>query len=237
MTVYLVGAGPGDPELLTVRAARLLAAADVVLYDRLVAKETLALAPDSADMIDVGKSPGNSSVQSRMNEQLVEAAVAYPNGTIVRLKGGDPYLFGRGGEEVEALQAAGIDYQVVPGVTSALAAPSAAGIPVTHRDIARSVTIITGHDATDNEPVDWTPFAAMGPHHTLVVMMGARKRGLVAASLIAAGASPDTPVAFIEQATTAVQRILTGTLGNVEALDVRPPAVFVIGAVATLARS
>lgn len=235
MTVYLVGAGPGDPELLTVRAARLLAVADVVLYDRLVAKETLALAPDSADMIDVGKSAGNSSTQSRINDRLVEAAVARPGATIVRLKGGDPYLFGRGGEEVEALRGAGIDYQVVPGVTSALAAPSAAGIPVTHRDIARSVTIITGHDATDNEPIDWAPFAAMGRHHTLVVMMGARNRSTVAASLIAAGASPDTPVAFIEQATTSEQRILRGTLGDVESLDVRPPAVFVIGAVAAFA--
>ncbi len=236
MTVYLVGAGPGDPELLTVRAARLLGAADVVLYDRLVADETLALAPESAEMIDVGKSPGNSSIQARINEQLVETALLHPRGVIVRLKGGDPYLFGRGGEEVEALAEAGIDYQVVPGVTSALAAPSAVGIPVTHRDLARSVTIITGHDATDNEPIDWKPFAAMGPHHTLVVMMGARKRGFIARSLIDAGASPDTPVAFIESATTEHQRVVTGVLGNVDALDVHPPVVFVIGAVATLAR-
>jgi uroporphyrin-III C-methyltransferase len=236
MTVYLVGAGPGDPELLTVRAARLLASADVVLYDRLIAAETLALVPATAELIDVGKSPGNSAAQATINETMVAIATRRPDAVVVRLKGGDPYLFGRGGEEVEALTAAGLAFEVVPGVTSALAGPSAAGIPVTHRDLARSVTIITGHDATDNEPIDWAPFAAMGAHHTLIVMMGARRRTLVADALIAAGVPGDTPVAFVENATTLRQRVVTGTLATVANLDVHPPAVFIIGAVAALAK-
>ena len=159
MTVYLVGAGPGDPELLTLRGAALLARADVVIYDRLIAHSLLDLAPPSAELIDVGKRPGRPTRQSEINALLVEHGGL--GHEVVRLKGGDPFVFGRGGEEAEALRAAGIDYEVVPGVSSAFAAPAAAGIPVTHRGLATSVTVVTGHVGDPSAPggVDWRALA------------------------------------------------------------------------------
>src|SRR5215213_2132282 len=165
--VAIVGAGPGDPELLTLKAARLIAHADVVLYDRLVSPQILALAPADAELIDVGKRPGGSHTQDVLNDLLV--TVATPGRCVVRLKGGDPFLFGRGGEEIEVLVRHGISYEIVPGISSALAAPAAAGIPVTHRRVSRAVTVVTGHEALDSSPLDWSALARVGS--TLVVLM------------------------------------------------------------------
>jgi uroporphyrin-III C-methyltransferase len=233
MTVFLVGAGPGDPDLLTVRAARLIAAAEVVLYDRLVPADILSLAPVGAELIDVGKQPGGSHVQGVINELLV--AVGRSGRMVVRLKGGDPYLFGRGGEEVEALAAAGVPYDVVPGVSSALAAPAAAGIPVTHRGVARAVTIVTGHEAATSEPVAWQHLAQVGG--TIVVLMGVERRAIIAAHLLDAGLAAATPVAVVHDATLPSQSVVTGRLDQLGELAVRSPAVIVIGAVAARAES
>ena len=226
--VAIVGAGPGDPELLTLRAARLIAHADVVLHDRLVADGILALAAPGAELIDVGKRPGGSHTQDVINALLV--SIAQSGRRVVRLKGGDPYLFGRGGEEVDALAAAGIRCVVVPGVSSALAAPAAAGIPVTHRRVARAVTVITGHEAVESSPVDWSAAARLGG--TLVVLMGIERRGAIAAALIAGGMSPATPIAVVSDATTEQQRTWAGALDDLACADVVSPAVIVIGEVA-----
>jgi uroporphyrin-III C-methyltransferase len=227
----LVGAGPGDPDLLTLRAARLIAAADVVLYDRLVAPEVLALARPGADLIDVGKRPGGSHTQGVLNDLLVLHATS--GRRVVRLKGGDPFVFGRGGEEVEVLAAAGIDCEVVPGISSAIAGPAAAGIPVTHRQVSRAFTVITGHEAADTEPVDWSAAARLGG--TLVVLMGVERRAVIAAALIAAGVRVDMPVAVVRDATTDTQRVWSGRLDALADAPVASPSVIVIGAVAAFA--
>ena len=233
MTVYLLGAGPGDPDLLTVKAARLLARAEVVLHDRLVPAEVLALAPAHAELIDVGKQPGGSHVQEVINDLLV--SLGRSGRTVVRLKGGDPFLFGRGGEEVDALAAAGIDHVVVPGITSALAGPAAAGIPVTDRRDARSVTIVTGHEAVTSTPVAWEHLAALGG--TIVLLMAVERRAEIADRLLAGGLDPATPVAVVRDATLATQHVLTGRLDALGDLPARSPAVIVIGAVAARARA
>jgi len=230
--VSLVGAGPGDPELLTMKAARLIGEADVVLYDRLVSPEILALARPDADLIDVGKRPGGSHTQGVLNELLVLHARS--GRRVVRLKGGDPFLFGRGGEEVEVLAAAGIECQIVPGISSSLAGPAAAGIPVTHRQVARAVTIVTGHEASASDPVDWSAVGRLGG--TLVVLMGVERRGAIVAKLIEAGLAADTPAAVVMHATTPRQRTWTGRLDQLPEADVVSPAVMVIGAVATFAQ-
>lgn len=230
----LVGAGPGDVELMTVRALRLLQAADVVIHDRLSPREVLAEVRPGATMIDVGKVPGHHAVpQPKINELLVEHALG--GRFVVRLKGGDPYLFGRGGEEVEACRAAGVPVEVVPGVSSAFSVPAAAGVPVTHRGLSRSVTVLTGHD--ELTPDRLKALAALGG--TIVVLMGvARLPGLVA-GLAAGGMPTDTPVAVVERGWTDTQRTTLATLGGIateiEARRVRSPAVIVIGAVAALA--
>jgi uroporphyrin-III C-methyltransferase len=229
--VALVGAGPGDPELLTMKAARLLGEAEVVLYDRLVSPEILALAPAGAELIDVGKRPGGSHTQDVLNELLV--SVARSGRRVVRLKGGDPFLFGRGGEEVEALARHGIECEVVPGISSALAAPAAAGIPVTHRTVSRAVTVVTGHEALDTHPVNWDALARVGG--TLVVLMGVERRAAIAAKLVSSGFDPTTPVAVVMDATTQDQRVWTGELRALGDADVESPAVIVIGAVAAFA--
>jgi uroporphyrin-III C-methyltransferase len=231
--VALVGAGPGDPELLTLRAARLIGCADVVLYDRLVSGEILALAPPHAELIDVGKRPGGSHTQGVINALLV--SVASSGRRVVRLKGGDPFVFGRGGEEVEALAEAGIACVVVPGISSALAAPTAAGVPVTHRRVSRAVTIVTGHEALDSESVDWRALASV--RSTIVVLMGIERRAAIAARLIAGGFALETPVAVVRDATTPEQRVWTGALRDLGEADVESPAVIVIGAVAAWARA
>ncbi|MCU1361367.1 MAG: uroporphyrinogen methyltransferase [Ilumatobacteraceae bacterium] len=226
--VAIVGAGPGDPELLTLKAARLIGQADVVLYDRLVSPQILAMAPSHAELIDVGKRPGGSHTQDVLNDLLV--AVSTPGRNVVRLKGGDPFMFGRGGEEAEVLVRNGISYEIVPGISSALAAPAAVGIPVTHRNVARAVTVVTGHEAIDSSPVDWSALARVGS--TLVVLMGIERRGQIAHTLIAAGFDAATPVAVIIDATTPQQRQWTGDLASLADAPVASPGVIVIGAVA-----
>lgn len=233
MTVYLVGAGPGDPGLCTRRAAELLAGADVVVYDRLAPAELLELAPEQAERIDVGKAPGRAPLdQDAINALLVERGRR--GEAVVRLKGGDPFVFGRGGEEAEALQAAGIPFEVVPGVTSAIAAPAYAGVPVTHRGLATHVTIVTGHEDPTKEAsgVDWRALARAGG--TLVVLMGAARAGAIASELIAGGLAPDTPVVVVRNGTCADQHTDRTTLAGLGTLPVASPAAIVIGAVAAL---
>ena len=231
--VLLVGAGPGDPELITVRGARALAEADVVVYDRLVAPSLLDLAPPDAERIYVGKEPGRAPVPQRGIEQLlVERALA--GATVVRLKGGDPFVFGRGREEVAACEEAGIPCEVVPGVSSAVAAPAAAGIPVTHRGIARSFAVVTGSTAHDDE-VDLSKVAGAD---TLVVLMAAGRLARTCHDLIAAGRPADEPAAIVQWAWTADQRSVVGTLADLpilaEAASIGPPATLIVGSVASL---
>jgi uroporphyrin-III C-methyltransferase len=231
MTVALVGAGPGDPGLLTRRGAELLQAAEVVVYDRLISAELLGLAPVGAELVDVGKGPGQSGRQTDINDLLVELGRA--GRRVVRLKGGDPFVFGRGGEEAEALRRAGLDVEVVPGVSSAFAAPAAAGIPVTHRTVSTSVTVVTGHDGDPSLPgVDWGVLARL--EGTLVVLMGMAARVALVERLLAAGRSPDTPVAVVHWGTTEHQQVVRTTLAHLAGVELAAPAVIVIGAVAGL---
>ncbi len=232
--VYLVGSGPGDPELLTVKARRLIDEADVVLHDKLPGPEILASIPE-AKREDVGKRAGGEwTPQEYTNHRLVE--LAEDGKTVVRLKGGDPFVFGRGGEEAEHLAANDVPFEYVPGVTSAVAGPGVAGVPVTHRDHTSSVTFVTGHeDPTKEESaVDWHALAEGGG--TLVVLMGVGKLPAYTGELLEAGMDPATPVALVERATWPGQRVATGTLGDaVEVRDregVEPPAITVIGDVA-----
>lgn len=233
MTVYLVGAGPGDPELVTVRGAALLARADVVVYDRLIAHSLLDLAPPDAERLDVGKKPGQPSRQSDINALLVEHGSQ--GREVVRLKGGDPFLFGRGGEEAEALRAAGIPYEVVPGVTAALAAAAYAEVPLTHRDEASAVAFITGHENPDKpgSRLDWHALARFPG--TLVVYMGMSRLPQIVRSLTAHGKPPDTPAAAVQSASTGQQRTVCTTLAGLEAAvkaeGLSAPAILLIGPV------
>jgi uroporphyrin-III C-methyltransferase/precorrin-2 dehydrogenase/sirohydrochlorin ferrochelatase len=234
-SVALVGGGPGDPELITVRGRRLLAAADVVVADRLGPRELLETV--TAEIIDVGKTPykKHGATQQEINDLLVERAGR--GQAVVRLKGGDPFVFGRGGEEVAACVAAGIPVQVVPGVTSAVAGPSAAGIPLTHRGIAADFTVVSAHLAA-NAPstVDWDALA--GGSSTLVVLMGMERLELLSKTLIAAGRAGTTPAAVVQNATLPNQRVMVSTLDSLAADAVRAgmgsPAVVVIGEVVNL---
>jgi uroporphyrin-III C-methyltransferase len=234
--VALVGAGPGDPELLTVRGARLLGAAEAVFHDELVSPEILALAPQGSRRVPVGHRAG---ARRREVAEVVAAmaAEARAGHRVVRLKGGDPLLFGRGAEEAEALLAAGVAFELVPGVSSALAGPAAAGIPLTHRRLASSVAIVTGHAEAGEGRVRWDRLATASD--TLVVMMGSARLGALAADLIAAGRAPGTPAAVVMAATTPAQRQVLAPLGEVAAAAAKAglgaPAVLVVGAVATLA--
>ncbi len=229
MTVYLVGAGPGDPELISVRGARLLAGADAVLFDRL-ARPLLALASPDAVLIDVGKAPGVAPVpQDEINRLLV--AHGRRHGCVVRLKGGDPLVFARGGEEAQALAAAGIEFAIVPGISSVLAAPSAAGVPLTHRGVAQSFTVLAGH----LDPDEWAsdvPEALVALGGTIVVLMGAAHMRRIAECLVGAGMAPDTPVAAVRAATTDVEEVRRCTLGTVGDALLPSPALFVVGEVA-----
>lgn len=231
MTVYLLGAGPGDPELLTVKAARLLATADVVIHDRLVSPEIVELAPPWAELIPVGKDPDGPRVsQAEINTILVDRGRR--DGVVVRLKGGDPFVFGRGGEECLALQAGGVAHEVVPGISSAMAAPTVVGVPVTHRSLSSGFTVVTGHSAATGSDVDWE---ALGrARTTLVILMGARRAARIRSRLLDAGLAPDTPVAIVTWATTARQRTVRMTLAELGEQPVANPAVIVIGAVAAL---
>ncbi len=230
-TVHLVGAGPGDPELLTLRAARLLAMADVVVHDALADSEVLALVPGHVERIDVGKRPGRPVPQELINDLLVQLSERHR--CVVRLKGGDPFLFGRGGEEALALQAAGVPFEVVPGITSAIAAPAAAGVPVTQRGVSASVTIVTGHRREgDEDETDWAALARVGG--TIVVLMGVSERAAIARKLIAGGLSVDTPVVAVRFGTRPEQEVARTTLGALGETPIEAPAAIVIGAVAGL---
>lgn len=230
MTVYLVGAGPGDPDLLTLKAARLLGEADVVVHDRLVSVDVMDLVAPWAQRVDVGKDPeGRRTSQGAINDVLVDLARCHA--TVVRLKGGDPFVFGRGGEEAEALRHAGVAVEVVPGITSALAGPAAAGIPVTHRGRSSGFTVITAHqDPRSADDLDWDAAARLGT--TLVVLMGARRAGRIARRLLGAGMAATTPVAVITNATRPDQSSDHTDLVGLIDLPVRSPSVLVIGAVA-----
>ncbi|MBV9660638.1 MAG: uroporphyrinogen-III C-methyltransferase [Acidimicrobiales bacterium] len=231
MTVYLVGAGPGDPGLLTVRGAELLARADVVVHDRLADARLLDLARSSARLVDVGKSPGGPVDQDAINEVLVTEGRT--GAVVVRLKGGDPFVFGRGGEEAAALQAAGVDFEVVPGITSAVAVPAYAGVPVTHRGRATSFTVVTGHSrhAVDRE-TNWEALAAAGG--TIVVLMGVAHRASIAARLIDGGLDPATPVVAVHWGTRPEQKSVRGRLDELATMAMEPPATIVVGSVAGL---
>jgi uroporphyrin-III C-methyltransferase len=236
--VFLVGAGPGDHRLLTIRAFELLRKADVVIYDRLVAKSILKLVPKKAKKIYVGKKSGKHELpQERINELMINKAL--DGKKVVRLKGGDPFLFGRGGEEAEALADNDIDFEVIPGVTSALAAPAYAGIPLTHREYSSSVAIVTGHQAENAEKVvNWSKLASSVD--TIVILMGVERLESITNNLIEGGLKSDTPVAIIEWGTMKRQRSLIGKLGTIakeaKERNVKPPAVIVVGEVAKLGR-
>jgi uroporphyrinogen III methyltransferase/synthase len=231
VTVYLVGAGPGDPGLLTRRGADLLARADVVVHDRLSEISLLDLAPPHAERIDVGKSPGSPVAQEDINALLVERGMRGQE--VVRLKGGDPFVFGRGGEEAQALAEAGLAFEVVPGISAALAVPAYAGIPVTHRALSTSFTVVTGHSrhAVDDD-VDWDALARAAD--TIVVLMGVAHRAEIAARLQAGGLPADTPVAAVRWGTRPGQRTVRTTLGELAGVTLEPPVTIVIGKVAGL---
>jgi uroporphyrin-III C-methyltransferase len=229
MTVHLVGAGPGDPDLLTVRAARLIAAADVIVHDHLAGSDVLALARPEADVIDVGKRPGRPVPQETINALLVHLGGLGLD--VVRLKGGDPFVFGRGGEEAIALADAGVPFDVAPGITSAVAVPAYAGIPVTQRGMAASFTVVTGHRRVGDD-TEWESLARVGG--TIVVLMGVAERGVIAERLMAGGLAADTPVAAVTWGTRSDQAVVRGRLDELPSLDVEPPATIVIGLVAAL---
>ncbi len=232
MTVHLVGAGPGDPDLLTVRAARIISGADVLVHDRLTTSTILDLAPARALRIDVGKSAGHTTMpQHGINRLLVEHGRT--GACVVRLKGGDPYVFGRGGEEAQELLAAGVAFEVVPGITSAIAAPMAAGVPVTMRNQALAFTVITGHeDPSGTSTVDWEAHASTGA--TLVILMGVGRIAIIAKRLMIGGLHPDTPVAAIRWGCTDQQHVARTTLADVGHAELAAPTTIVIGAVAGL---
>lgn len=231
--VYLVGGGPGDPGLITLRGADCLAIADVILYDRLANPVLLDLAPSETERIYVGKGPSKHTLpQEEINRLLVERARA--GQVVVRLHGGDPFVFGRGGEEVEALAREGIPFEVVPGVTSAVAVPASVGIPVTHRDCASSFAVVTGHSRADaNAPLPPLPRA-----DTLIFLMIANNLPIIVDRLIESGHSPETPVALIHRGTLPEQKTVVGDLANIieRAEEISPPATLVVGSVVALRR-
>ena len=229
MTVHLVGAGPGDPELLTIRASRLIAAADVIVHDHLADASILALGRPDAEIIDVGKRPGRPTPQETINALLVH--LGSQGLEVVRLKGGDPFVFGRGGEEAEALIAAGLEFTVVPGITSAVSVPAAAGIPVTHRGVSASFTVVTGHrEKGGSRSINWEALAQVGS--TIVILMGVSERAAIAERLIAGGLDTTTPVAAVRWGTRPDQHTVRTTLGELGITHLESPCTIVIGAVA-----
>lgn len=231
MTVYLVGAGPGDPDLLTRRGAALLAEADVVIVDRLADSRLLDEVRDDALVINVGKHPRDGA-RSVSQEEINELLITHGRTAtcVVRLKGGDPFVFGRGGEEVIALRSAGVRVEVVPGISSAFAVPALAGIPVTHRGLSTSVTVVSGHDVSDTKL-----FEDIGrTSATVVVLMGVENRASIAAALQRGGRSAATPAAAIEWGSTPRERTVQTTLGKLGDISLAAPAVLIIGDVAAL---
>ena len=233
--VYLVGAGPGDPELLTLRAFRLIQLADVALYDHLVSKAVLDLLPATATRIYVGKERDNHTLpQEQINQLLVR--LAREGKRVLRLKGGDPFLFGRGGEEIDTLSAEGVPFEIVPGITAALGVASYAGIPLTHRDCAQACVFVTGHLKNGSMDLDWPALAR--PRQTIVVYMGLLGLPVLCAGLIEHGLAADMPAAVVQQGTTRDQRVVTGTLQTLarqvaEAM-LRPPTLIIVGEVVRL---
>ncbi len=231
-TVYLVGAGPGDPSLITVRGLALLRRAEVVVYDRLVHPGLLGEAHPGAERVYVGKAPGRHACpQEAIHTLLIERA--RQGCVVVRLKGGDPFVFGRGGEEGAALAGAGVRFEVVPGVTSAVSVPACAGIPVTHRGVASAFTVVTGHACAASSEPDW---AALGEAGTLVILMGLGRLAEIARRRVRAGRAPETPVAVIRCGSTAEQEVVEGTLADIagRAAGLRPPGTVVVGEVVRL---
>lgn len=232
--VALVGAGPGDAELLTLKALSYLQQADVVLYDYLVSDEIMSLIPDSTILVCVGKRAGHHSVpQEKTNQLLVE--FARQGHRVVRVKGGDPFMFGRGGEELEVLFEAGIPFQVIPGITAAAGATAYAGIPLTHRDYAQSAMFVTGHLKEESNDMDWATLAR--GNQTLVIYMGLMKSSYIQQQLIEYGRSATTPIAIIERGTQQCQKVFRGQLSQLAQLaqDAGSPALIVVGEVVTLA--
>jgi len=236
--VFLVGAGPGDPKLLTIKALELLQNAKNIVYDRLISKEILALIPKNAEKIYVGKESGRHAVpQDKITELLVKMALEGKD--VVRLKGGDPFIFGRGGEEAESLAENGIEFEVIPGVSSSVVAPMYAGIPLTHRDYASSVTIVTGHQAGEGKRnIEWTKI--VNAVDTVVILMGIESLPTLINKLINGGINSSKPVAIIEKGTLNQQRTIIGTINSIvndaKKADIKPPAVIVIGEVVKLSR-
>lgn len=232
--VYLVGAGPGDPGLMTVRGLQLLRSAQVVVYDQLVNPALLEEVSPDAQRIFVGKQAGRHSIaQGEINEVLVNYALQ--GYLVVRLKGGDPFVFGRGGEEAEILHEAGIPFEIVPGISSAIAAPAYAGIPLTHRKYASSLAVVTGHEALKSKlSVDWAKLSTAVD--TLVILMGLHNLRHIVAQLIEHGRAADTPVAVIHRGTTAAQQTVVGTLADIvdKSAGMKAPALIVVGEVVTL---
>ena len=233
--VYLVGAGPGDPELLTLRAFKLLQGAEVVLYDNLISPEILALLPASTERIYVGKRRADQGIrQEAINAMLVELALGGKD--VVRLKGGDPFVFGRGGEEIDTLSAHGIAFEVVPGITAALGAAAYAGIPLTHRDHAHSCTFVTGQLHDGSVDLDWPALAR--PRQTIVVYMGLPGLAVLCSKLVEHGLPRDTGAAVVQQGTTQTQRVITGTLATlperVARASLHAPTLTIVGNVVSL---
>lgn len=232
---WLVGAGPGDPELVTLRALQIMQVADVILHDRLVSDEILALARRDADLISVGKEPGGSNnSQDRINELLV--SLVREGKRVCRLKGGDPFIFGRGGEELEALQTAGLPVEVVPGITAAAGCAAVAGIPLTHRDVSQSVAFVAAHGKDSVDALDWPSLAR--DRQTVVFYMGVKRFPELMNTLIDNGRPPDTPIAIIERGTLPDQRVIRGRLGQLtllaDAQRITSPAILIVGQVASL---
>jgi len=227
--VFLVGAGPGDPELITLKGKRCLEAADAILYDELANRELLEFAQSDTELIYVGKKPGKHCADQREIEALL-VRHARQGKTVVRLKGGDPFVFGRGGEEALALHAAGIPFEIVPGISSAIAVPAYAGIPVTHRSLASSFAVVTGHKSS-GDGIKWGKLA--GLVDTLVILMGLHNLDEIMNALLAGGCEPERPVALIQSGTSDEQRVLGGTVATIGALaakaNFRSPALIVVG--------
>jgi len=232
--VYIVGAGPGDPELLTLKALRLIKSADVILYDRLINQEILLFAKPDCELVYVGKEDGKHTIeQEKINELLLK--YAHTREVVVRLKGGDPFIFGRGGEEALFLVEHGIEFEVVPGVSSFYSVPAYAGIPITFRGISSSFAVITGHEDPRKErsSIDWKSLKGI---NTLIVLMGVSRREEIARRLIEIGRGPKEPVAFIENGTTERQRVILTDLYELSTNppEVNPPAIMVVGSVVRL---